>query len=125
MDPKASIEAMLDRAREIIRAIDAGEEGGMRMQDLAGELAEYAIALHEWRTNGGFDPYLRTDGDTPTPAQGIALARVMRDFHSNGARVTAKTFDLPEGYLAVTLYDPQDRGPDFECGIAPNGDVSS
>lgn len=65
MDPKANIEEQTSLARAIVEQIDAksddlGRLGGQAAQqvaDLAGQLAEYVLALDEWRRSGGFDPY--------------------------------------------------------------------
>lgn len=54
-----------------------------------------------------------------TDEQVRALRRVMNDRQSSDATVSHKPFDLPEGYILVLFADG------FQCGIAPNGDVSS
>jgi hypothetical protein len=56
--------------------------------------------------------------EEPTNVQALALARLLRDRPGKSANVTPN-FDLPAGYWFVTFNDG------FECGIAPNGDVSS
>ena len=65
MDPKANIEEQTTIARAIIEQIDAnggdlgrlGRQAAEEVADLAGQLAEYVLALDEWRRSGGFDPY--------------------------------------------------------------------
>lgn len=56
-----------------------------------------------------------------TNVQALALARLMRDRPNVAVTITRRPFDLPEGYWLVVF----DSDPRFECGIAPNGDVSS
>jgi hypothetical protein len=51
LDPKANIAEQLQMAREILDP-EHGDLPGS-----AERLAELVIALHEWRSNGGFDPY--------------------------------------------------------------------
>jgi hypothetical protein len=60
-----------------------------------------------------------------TDRQGIALARLLRD-RPNAGRCTiyAKPFELPDGYIRVEI-PTYHENVYFECGIAPNGDVSS
>lgn len=56
----------------------------------------------------------------PLNMQALALARLMRDRAGQHVQIHDKPFDLPDGYWLVVF----DHGS-FECGIAPNGDVSS
>lgn len=63
MDPIANIR----RQRELCERLTALQNGADgyegEVATLAYELAEYASALDEWRTMGGFDPYTGpTDG---------------------------------------------------------------
>jgi hypothetical protein len=58
-----------------------------------------------------------------TDEQGLTLARMMRDFKASGARIVKEPFDLPDGYIGVTL-DIGNAGT-YEAGVAPNGDASS
>jgi ABC-type protease/lipase transport system fused ATPase/permease subunit len=63
---------------------------------------------------------LREMLDEPTTVQALALARLMRDRPNAQVVVHQGVFDLPQGYwLAIIGTDG------FQCGIAPNGDVSS
>jgi hypothetical protein len=56
----------------------------------------------------------------PTNVQALALARLMRDRPGAQVVVHRDVFDLPNGYwLAVIGLDG------FQCGIAPDGSVSS
>lgn len=64
MDPIANIKRQRELARDIIGRVDSVEAASdpdhnneLIARD-ANELAELVIALDEWRTNGGFDPYL-------------------------------------------------------------------
>jgi hypothetical protein len=59
MDPHANVVEATSLARGIL------ERGGDHIDviEAATRLAELVIALHEWRTNGGFDPYAATTGD--------------------------------------------------------------
>lgn len=66
------------------------------------------------------------EAEHPTPAQGCALADLMRRFNADRADVTLNPFDLPNGYLHVAMTrQGADILPGGGCGIAPNGDVSS
>lgn len=55
----------------------------------------------------------------PTNLQGLALAGLLRNRTRGNCNIYRNAFDLPEGYWFVRFADG------FECGIAPNGDVSS
>lgn len=59
MDPIANIKEQRDLAAAIIERTDAADRGedATWLIDYAQRLAELVIALDEWRTNGGFDPY--------------------------------------------------------------------
>lgn len=59
----------------------------------------------------------------PSAEQGLALVTLMHRFRANGAGVRVNQHDLPDGFLGVTIA-PATGGP-YDCGIAPNGDVSS
>jgi hypothetical protein len=121
MDPNVNLERQLDVAREMIALIDGpvveSTDLANALIDLANELAELVIAQHDWITSGGFLPEAWTNKGM---AQGAALARLVTQ---RGApeRVHVNKPDewMMAGYWLV-------RFPDgFECGIAPNGDVSS
>lgn len=63
MDPVANIGEQISLALEIQLVWDRVGEDGLSQEDAAqvaesaNRLAELVTALHEWRTNGGFDPY--------------------------------------------------------------------
>jgi hypothetical protein len=65
----------------------------------------------------------RAEG-TPTDEQALTLARLMREFNAERASLNLHPFDLPSGYVMLTL---DARGADgvLVFGIAPNGDASS
>jgi hypothetical protein len=94
----------------------ANETGDSFLQDEAYTLSEWADAIREL--------YARLDvGDgLVTNAQGVAIARLMRgrlDETATVSRPLARTAGLPENWLLVTF------SAGFECGIAPDGSVSS
>lgn len=60
MDPNANIEEQRSLAREVIRTEEGDSVNGLR-------LAELVLALDEWRTKGGFDPY----GATPSLSSSV------------------------------------------------------
>lgn len=61
MDPKANLTQQLETAAAIMAAYDKDEvlaaETAWDLAERAAELAELVLALNEWRTKGGFDPY--------------------------------------------------------------------
>jgi hypothetical protein len=122
MDPNANLEQQLDLAREITEDnpdadnLEAVEAFNERQQMRADQLAEHVIALHEWITNGGFLP---SEWEAPGAAQGRALWRLMAVQDAAVERLHPSPFDLPAGYWGVRLTNG------FECGIAPDGAVSS
>lgn len=65
-----------------------------------------------------------------TDEQGLAVARLARDFNAAVVTVRVPVAGLPDGYVGVDL-DPHVRGHHFGSpenggvGIAPNGAVSS
>jgi hypothetical protein len=130
MDPVTNLRRQLELAAQIIALIDSAttDDGQLpdavaqQVADLANELAELVAALDEWRTKGGFDPYLPDVGDKlPTHPQGLALARFLhsRLARDVGARVTLGGAGLPERYLHVAFTDG------FEGGIDDTGRVST
>lgn len=40
---------------------DAKTEHAEQLGDLGRELADVVLALHEWRSKGGFDPYIKQE----------------------------------------------------------------
>ena len=60
-----------------------------------------------------------------TDEQGLALARLMRDRPGGLVSIRRKPFALLEGYVEVSFYGGFSSTGGFECGIAPDGRVSS
>ena len=69
MDPMANMTAQLELAQKMNELDDQIANGDRLWMDedeqtdyieWAGQLAELVLALHEWRTKGGFDPYNTT-----------------------------------------------------------------
>lgn len=124
MDPHANVVEAASLARVMLARIDADESVG---RDQVGLLAELVIALHEWRTNGGFDPYADPNAPVADPQANALLERCKRNTVS---QVYAATKDgvapggLPTGYLLV-VECVAGKPHGFECGIAPDGRVSS
>lgn len=58
-----------------------------------------------------------------TDAQGQTVARLMRDFNVQEANITVGAFDLPEGWVQVTLPGATLDGA-LVAGIDPNGQAS-
>lgn len=88
---------------------------------LASYLSDHAYTLAEW-ADAVEQLYARLDeGEIPTNAQGVALARFLRprfrdDAHpaDRGARVTRGGMGLPDDYLLVVLNDGYTGGIDRE-----------
>lgn len=103
------------RALAIKFAERAHETNDSFLQDEAYTLSEWADAIDQL--------YIRSDaGGLITNAQGAAIARLMRgrlDETVTVSRTLAQVVGLPENWLLVTF------SAGFECGIAPNGGVSS
>jgi hypothetical protein len=59
MDPKANIREQRAIAARLQKALDADDVIGEihTLAEDAGRLAELVLALDEWRSKGGFDPY--------------------------------------------------------------------
>lgn len=57
MDPFANIKEQRELAQAIIAKFDAMEEPDNEIAYQAEELARLVLALDEWRSKGGFDPY--------------------------------------------------------------------
>jgi hypothetical protein len=64
MDPEANIHDQVVTAQNIARTWDDCNADGtltpsqaLYAAEQANKLAELVIALHDWRTKGGFDPY--------------------------------------------------------------------
>lgn len=118
MDPNANLEQQLEIAH-------AYADGDIEMgADTAAKLSELIVSLHEWIVSGGFLPeqwgatdIAQSDGTFSSRAQGIELARRMK--RGTWATVAVHPFDLPANYWQVRFSDG------FECGIAPDGSVSS
>jgi len=62
MDPKANLDEQIELANRILTGevddCDASYGGVYEIEDVYC-LAELVLALHEWRSNGGFDPYVK------------------------------------------------------------------
>lgn len=90
-------------------------------------LAELVMALDEWRTNGGFDPYLPAlePESVPNHAQAIALGRFLRNAFRDErpgyrhATVMRGGLGLPDTYVAVRT------ATGYEGGIDSDGSVST
>lgn len=104
------------RAASAVCADHARETNDERWMFLAYSLGEWADATAEL--------YARLDAGAPyTNAQGVALAQRITD-RTVRVEISTRPFDLPNGYLLVNVYDAASQRP-FQCGIAPDGSVSS
>lgn len=56
MDPQATLNIMLDRARAVLEWCDENEDASEGIEDDARELAEAVEALDAWISKGGFLP---------------------------------------------------------------------
>jgi len=56
MDPIANLKQQIELARKMRSDI---EQNGYVDINCAERLAELVLELDEWRTNGGFDPYIK------------------------------------------------------------------
>lgn len=115
MDPNAALE----RIRELLVELDQlsvtrHEPGG---EPPADELRELVSGLDDWLVQGGFLPAEWAANREAPNAQANALLRVMAARKSMAT--VREAFDLPDGYWFVQFADG------FECGIAPDGSVSS
>lgn len=65
MDPKVAYDTMLANARQIVAVADNPEDHPDReyitVDDNSLELADAVIALHQWRRDGGYDPFIGED----------------------------------------------------------------
>lgn len=59
MDPVANMREQVELARDLMDG-RAGEDGSVEQACNVERLAELVLALHDWRTRGGFDPYTET-----------------------------------------------------------------
>lgn len=122
MDPTANLERQLELAREMVERDMAHE----RVTDVGYELAEHVIALHEWIELGGFLPSkwsraALAAGWPPRDAlQGAALLRLIEQ---RGVPSTVHINKPDEWMMASYVLVAFPDG--FECGIAPDGSVSS
>jgi hypothetical protein len=91
----------------------------------AGERVRDALDYFVAELNTALGIAAATAAEAPpmSDAQGVALAGIARRFNANAVRVAMRPFDLPEGYLLVTL--TPGSGGDFVCGISPTGEISS
>ncbi len=132
MDPDATYREMVATAanlRELLDGIESADEmteaQRYELTVEAERIAELVDALDGWLAQGGFPPSVLASrtGPSPTPAQGLAFARFMRDQKPRAVHVQFAPFDLPDGYLRVSLNSP--KGGIVEGGIAPDGTVST
>jgi hypothetical protein len=123
MDPHANVVEATSIAHALLARLDSHDNLGDTEND-AVRLAELVIALHEWRTAGGFDPYA-TDPNAPVanPQANALLERVKRNAKDAASHVLYEPFGLPKGYVLVREWSGGQYR--FECGIAPDGSVSS
>jgi hypothetical protein len=77
MDPHANVVEATSIAHALLARLDSHDNLGDTEND-AVRLAELVIALHEWRTAGGFDPY--ADAQANLQAN---IARVLRETGSH------------------------------------------
>lgn len=113
MDPDANLERLLELARALadLDPVESSEE-----TEQAIELAHTVIALHDWLAKGGFLP---KDWDLGRN-QGTALLRLIKERGTpRYAHVNDPNEWMMAGYVLVTFPDG------FDCGIAPDGSVSS
>jgi hypothetical protein len=62
----------------------------------------------------------------PTPEQSLALGRLLADRQANVMRAfNGASMFLPADYVGADFREPGTNEPYFECGIAPDGRVSS
>lgn len=126
-DTRTLVQRLIAFAGELDRLgfeAEEGEETGEAPQ-ISAQLHKHAMDLdgmvRELEAN-----YVLADseGDVPTNAQGIALARFLRPAMRGEARNAHATvakggFDLPDGYIHVRLADG------YEGGIARDGRTST
>lgn len=110
MNPIRQLRDAVDTAREVADRSKAYDHPYMSEEDIT-DLSTTLAAVEE----------LVIELDLATNRQGLALARLLRDRPEQVATVSrgATFLGLPEGYWLVTFNDG------FECGIAPDGAVSS
>jgi hypothetical protein len=114
---------LANAAREQLEVLDASlyDDEVQQLQGLADAqrafLAGHAYTLREWAVAV---EQLYARRDESLNAQGLALARLMAGRRGERVNIlTNATFTLPEGWWLATF----ECG--FECGIAPDGSVSS
>lgn len=105
----------LDATAARVSAAKEQGDGELRRAELEDESLAYRAALLDAARD------VRDAAQEPTNVQGLALSRLMRDRPNVAVTITRRPFDLPEGYWLVVF----DSDPRFECGIAPDGSVSS
>lgn len=120
MDPQTNIVEQQVTAVAILACQDEGSEA---YPDEVVQLAELVIAQIKWRESGGFDPFADPDAPKADP-QANALLRVCKQYKVTRVIATEPAAaSLPEGYVLVI--ENLDGRNGFECGIAPDGRVSS
>lgn len=121
MDPRTNVVEAEVLAKDIIRR-SAGSDGSHALENAGQRLAELFLALHEWRMSGGFDPYADPDAPQVNPQANALLHRVKVN---KASRVYCPPgAGLPDDYVLVIEANPPGNHA-FECGIAPDGRVSS
>lgn len=127
MDPDANLEAMLERAREIIAMGNtlAKHEDGVPAQtkwQLADELAELVVALDEWLGKGGFLPAAWSKVAWPngvTLAQAIVLGSKVKPLDTMHVTMGGQGLNADEYLYVSYTNDP------FVLGIDREGRASS
>jgi hypothetical protein len=121
-----AVEMSMKASAAAVRLADVPEA-----RELAQFLADHAYTLSEW-ADAVRTLYVRvdeTDGEVPTNAQGVALARFLRpgferaDRADRHAQVSRAGAGLGDDYLYVRV--PNGRGGWYEGGIDREGRVST
>lgn len=98
---------ILQLAMDIQREDFSRDDLAVRASELSNEVAADYVAAS-------------SEGELPTPAQGVALARFLRGRLTNGpAQVSLGGFSLPDGYISVFC----EGG--YEAGIDRDGRTST
>lgn len=128
MDPRTNIVEQEALARRLLNTGSGELDNETKLAD-AERLCELVLAQIEWREKGGFDPFEDPDAPKVDP-QANALLRVCKQYKTTTVAATEPAAGaLPQGYVLVvenTTNSVGQFGPyGFECGIAPDGRVSS
>jgi hypothetical protein len=70
VNPVANLRAQLEAADAIMQLVDDAHSADYHSEELelARELAELVQALDQWRSRGGFDPYMPGANEPPSPS---------------------------------------------------------